>query len=239
MSHMQNSEERGSAQNNLLIPASIIAAGVIIALAVLYIGGGSRVAKQPPAAGDSGTGRNAGPVDLAKIADDDPSLGNPNAPVTVVEFSDFQCPFCERLYSSVLPQLKKDYISSGKVRFVYRDFPLTQIHPMAQKAAEAAECADDQGKFWEYHDILFQRQSQLSLDNLKRWASELKLDTGKFGTCLDSATYAAEVTKDTSDGQALGVNGTPGTFVNGQFISGAVPYEQFKAAIEAELAKAN
>src|SRR3989344_9399332 len=99
-----------------------------------------------------------GPVDVS--ADDDPVLGEKNAKVTIIEFSDFQCPFCSRFRDQTFDQIKSKYIDTGKVKFVYRDFPLTQIHPMAQKGAEASECADEQGKFWEYHDLLFQKQDE-------------------------------------------------------------------------------
>ncbi|MBS3128381.1 DsbA family protein [Candidatus Woesearchaeota archaeon] len=169
-------------------------------------------------------------------ADDDAFKGNANAPVTIIEFSDFQCPFCKRFYEDTLPQLLKEYVDTGKAKFVYRDYPL-DFHPQAQKAAEAAECAGDQGKFWEMHDKLFENQQSLSVENHKKWATELDLDTTKFNDCLDTGKNAEEVQKDLAEGSAAGVSGTPGFFVNNQIISGAVPFAVFKEAIDAELAK--
>lgn len=169
-------------------------------------------------------------------ADDDPVKGDKNAPVTIIEFSDFQCPYCGRFYSQTLSQIEEKYIKTGKAKFVYRDFPLS-FHQFAQKAAEAAECADEQGRFWEYHDKIFQNQQSLSIENLRKWALDLSLDGGKFGSCLDSGRYEEEIKKDFQDGSAAGVTGTPAFFINGILVEGAHPFESFKAVIEAELAK--
>jgi protein-disulfide isomerase/plastocyanin len=180
-----------------------------------------------------------GPQDLARVdvsADDDPSKGSANAPVTIIEFSDFQCPFCERFYTDTLPQLEEKYIKTGKVKLVYRDFPLENIHPEARPAAHAAESADEQGKFWEFHDKLFENQASLGASNYKKWAEELGLDMKKFNDCVDTEKYAGEVSKDLADGSAVGVSGTPAFFVNGKLLSGAQPFSAFQAAIEAELA---
>lgn len=168
-------------------------------------------------------------------ADDDPALGDKNAPVTIVEFSDFQCPFCARFHQQTFPQINEEYVKKGKVRFVYRDYPLP-FHQFAQKASEAAECADEQGKFWEYHNKIFENQQGLGADNLKKWAVDLRLDTKKFNDCLDSGKMAAEVQKDLQDGSSYGASGTPAFFINGKLISGAQPYQAFKQAIDAELA---
>ncbi|RJQ18192.1 DsbA family protein [Candidatus Woesearchaeota archaeon] len=167
-------------------------------------------------------------------ADDDPVLGDKNAPVEIIEFSDFQCPFCGRFYSQSMGQIKEKYVDTGKVKIVFRDFPLG-FHQFAQKSSEAAECADEQGKFWEYHDKLFESQDALDTASLKQYASELGLDTAKFNSCLDTGKYASEVSKDLSDGTAAGVSGTPSFFINGQKIVGAQPYSVFEAAIEAAL----
>lgn len=177
-----------------------------------------------------------GPVDVS--ADDDPALGDKNSPVTIIEFSDFQCPFCSRFREQTFDQIKTNYIDTGKVRFVYRDFPLSSIHPMAQKGAEAAECADEQGKFWEYHDLLFQKQQEWTVTGaptLKQYAKDLGLDSSKFDDCLDSSKYQQEVSKDLNDGSAAGVQGTPAFFINGQLVSGAQPYTAFQSAIEQAL----
>jgi protein-disulfide isomerase len=224
--------------NSFLIPGAIVVAGVLIAGAVFYTnaprpGGGAvpnLATVQAPAAPH---------VLGGDLTDDDPFLGSPDAPVVIVEFSDFQCPFCGRLYQNALPQIKEQYIKTGKVKFVYRDFPLSSIHNMAQKAAEASECADEQGQFWAYHDLLFERQQSLSVENFKTWAGELGLNTSQFDECLDSGKYVDEVQKDFRDGQIAGVTGTPGTFINGRLVPGAVPFSTFEAIIEEELKKAN
>lgn len=171
-----------------------------------------------------------------------PILGDKDAKVTIVEFSDFQCPFCKALFDDSLPQIKKDYVDTGKVKFAYRHYPLTGIHPNAQKAAEASECANEQDKFWDYHDQLFINQAdwealdaQAAQAKFTEFAGSLGLDTAKFGQCLSSGKFEEEVNKDLSDGTAVGVSGTPATFINGILVEGAVPYQEFKAQIEQAL----
>ena len=168
-------------------------------------------------------------------ADDDPFLGPQDAPVTLVEFSDFQCPYCRRV-QSVLKRLMTAY--HGKLKLVFRDFPLRQIHPEAQKAAEAAQCANDQGQFWPYHDRLF-AATELGVEYLKQYAVELDLDAEGFNTCLDSEKYSQEVQKDIDDARVAGVNATPAFFVNGLPINGAVPFERFVEMVELALERAN
>jgi len=162
-----------------------------------------------------------------------PSKGPESAPVTIVEFSDFQCPFCSRAKGTV-DEVVKQY--GDKVRLVFRHFPLS-FHADAPKAAEAAACADDQKKFWEYHDKLFANQGALKVDDLKKHAAELGLDTARFNECLDSGKKAELVKKDTAAGEKVGVSGTPAFFINGVVLSGAVPAEEFKSIIDAELSK--
>ena len=174
-------------------------------------------------------------VNAEDYVDDDPVLGNENAPVTIVEFSDFQCPYCKKFRDQTFDQLKEEYIDTGKVKLVYRDFPLSSIHPMAQKAAEAAECADEQGKFWEYHDKIYENQQLLNVDSLKQWASELGLDTTKFNSCLDSGKYTNEVKNDLNDATSSGGQGTPYFLVGNTQLSGAYPFDAFQQAIEAQL----
>ena len=174
-------------------------------------------------------------VNAEDYVDDDPFLGDKKAPVTIVEFSDFQCPYCARFRQQTFDQIKQEYIDTGKVRFVYRDFPLSSIHPMAQKAAEAAECADEQDKFWEYHDGIFANQASLSIDNMKKWAKDLGLDSSKFNSCLDSEKYANEVRNDLSDATKTGGQGTPYFLVGNTQLSGAYPFEAFQQAIESQL----
>lgn len=169
--------------------------------------------------------------------DDDPVKGSPDAPVTIVEFSEFQCPYCSLYVRETFPKIDETYVRTGKVKYVFRDFPLTSIHPNAQKAAEAAGCAAQQGKFWEYHDILFTHQDALGVPSLKQYAADLGLDTAQFDACLDSGAMADEVAKDMADGQQYGVTGTPAFFVNGIKLTGAQPFEAFQELIEAELVK--
>ncbi len=148
-------------------------------------------------------------------------------------FSDFQCPYSARAFPTV-QQIKANY--AGQIDLVFKHFPLS-FHPNAQKASEASECARDQGKFWEYHDKLFQNQQAIAVDNLKKYASDLGLDTSKFNSCLDSSQKAGVVSQDMQEGISKGVSGTPTFFINGQKVVGAVPYETIKATIDAELAK--
>jgi protein-disulfide isomerase len=163
-----------------------------------------------------------------------PSKGPATAPVTVVEFSDYECPFCVRAEPTV-----KELLAAypGKVRLVYRDFPLP-MHSHAPKAAEAAHCAEDQGKYWEMHEKLFASQGKLDTADLKSYAKDLSLDTSKFNKCLDSGEKAAVVEKSRKAGEDAGVTGTPAFFINGRSISGAQPLEAFKKIVDEEL-KAN
>lgn len=172
----------------------------------------------------------AEPVDI-KVTNDDHIRGDKNAKVTLVEYSDFQCPFCQR-HASTMDKVLADY--KGKVRLVFRHFPLS-FHQYAQKAAEASECVAELGgndKFWKFHDLVFEKQDQLNFDNLKQWAKDIGLNSSKFNSCLDSGKYASKVQNDLNEGTQFGVEGTPATFVNGEMISGAQPYETFKAKID-------
>lgn len=169
-----------------------------------------------------------------------PILGSKNAKVTIVEFADFQCPFCERWFKDVETSLIKDYVNTGKVKFAFRHFAF--LGDESTWAAQASECANEQGKFWEFHDYLFknqgpERSGTFAKDKLKGFAQALSLDTAKFNSCLDSDKYAKNVTDDQAAGQKAGVNGTPTTFVNGQAVVGAQPYSAFKAILDGELAK--
>jgi protein-disulfide isomerase len=159
--------------------------------------------------------------------------GNPKAPVMIVEFSDYQCPYCH----SVEPTVKELLAKYGdKVSLSYRDFPLTAIHSQAMIAAVASRCALEQGKFWEYHDQLF-TASKLEKDDLIEYARNLKLDDKQFGSCLTNEKYKAEIDKDTSEGRKAGVNGTPGFFINGVFLNGAQPKDAFTHVIDDELSR--
>ena len=175
-------------------------------------------------------------VDAKDVIDDDSVKWNKNAPVTIVEWSDFECPFCVRFYTQTFGKIEEEYINTGKVKFVYRDFPLS-FHQNAQKAAESAECAGEQGKFWEMHNLLFEKGVSGGVGSFKQYAKEIGLDSGEFNDCLDSGKMASEVSKDFSDGQKAGIQGTPGFIINGQLVSGAQPFEAFKQIIDAELQK--
>jgi len=161
-----------------------------------------------------------------------PSKGPANAPVTIVEFSDFECPYCGGLYPT-MKQVEKNY--PQQVRIVYRQFPLTNIHPYAQKAAEASLCANAQKKFWEFHDSMFEKQRELSIADLKQRAVDLKLDTQEFNQCLDSGRHAAAIQADIQEGAKHGVTGTPALFINGRLLSGNQPYAEIRDVIEDEL----
>jgi protein-disulfide isomerase len=161
-----------------------------------------------------------------------PARGAENAPVTIIEFSDFQCPYCGRAYETI-EEVMKNY--GGKVRLVYRQFPLN-IHQNAQKAAEASLCAGDQNKFWEMYSTLFQHQGSLEVEHLKEYAKQLGLDADKFNKCVDSGEKASAVSADMAAGEAAGVNATPTFYVNGTELSGALPYEDFASTIDDELA---
>lgn len=165
-----------------------------------------------------------------------PMKGDEDAPVTIIEFSEYQCPFCGRYVQDTLTKIEKDYIETGKVKYYFRDFPLA-FHQYAQKTAEATRCANDQGKFWEYHDKVFEDSENLSLENLKKWAADLKFNTVQFDECLDSGKHEEAVKKDFSDGQSAGVRGTPSFFINGKILRGAQPYEEFKKVIDEALAE--
>ena len=171
-------------------------------------------------------------------ADDDPSLGDENAPLTLIEFSDFQCPFCKKFHDKILPEIRRDFIDTGLVRLVYRDFPLMEYptHSMAERAAEAAECAHEQGKFWEYHDKIFEKPRQITDSILKIYVNELDLDAYEFELCTTSRKYRGEVQKDFDDGKNF-ISGTPTIFINDLSISGSHPYETYKQVIESELSK--
>jgi len=159
--------------------------------------------------------------------------GNPQAPVTVVEFGDFECPVCVR-GEEAAREIRTQYAS--QVRFVFRQFPLVRIHPRAEKAAEASECAAEQGKFWEAVDKIYSRQSDLSDDGLKRDAAEIGLDQTKFDQCLASGSTAARIREDMADGKALGVDGTPTFFIGQKRIEGARPATEFSQLVDQELA---
>ncbi len=162
-----------------------------------------------------------------------PSIGPANAPITLVEFADFQCPFCRQWEQQTYQPLLAAY--PGKIRFVYRDFPLTSIHPNAMPAAEAAQCANEQGQFWPFHDKLFGGET-LSADVYNQYAQQLNLDMTKFAQCISTHKFAQQIQADSDFATNLGVNSTPTFFINGLALVGAQPLEAFKSVIDKELA---
>lgn len=165
----------------------------------------------------------------------EPFTGGANATVTVVEFSDFECPVCGRFFP-IMKQVEAKY--GANVKIVFRQFPLRQIHPFAQKAAEASECAFDQGKFWEMHDTLFQNQNALDVASLKQYARDIGLNGEVFDACLDAGTKSGEVNDDYAAGSALGISGTPTVYVNNKQYVGYQSFERMQAIIDGELAAA-
>lgn len=222
-------------KTNYLIPFSIIIAGLLVAGAVWYTSGTRRpvaageLATQESAAGNVQTNNALQPRESDRI------LGDPAAPVIIIEYGDFQCPFCGRLHANINVPLREQYIQSGKVKFIWRDFAF--LGQESQMASQAAHCAGDQGKFWEYHDYLFEHQNgenqgAFSIPNLKRFADALGLDKEKFAACLDAGTYAELVAQNTQEGRSIGVSGTPTTFINGKSVVGAVAFTDIKAIID-------
>jgi protein-disulfide isomerase len=160
------------------------------------------------------------------------SKGPARAPIELVEFSDFHCPFCKRVEPTVEQVLKK---YEGKIRFVYKDFPIDSLHPQARAAAEAARCAGEQGKYWEFHGKVYAGPADASPATMQAYANDVGVDPAKFETCRSTRKYQTQVQADIAEGTKLGVNGTPGFFINGRFLSGAQPLEAFTKIIDEEL----
>ncbi|RDJ31194.1 MAG: DsbA family protein [Crenarchaeota archaeon] len=255
MSESEQGKVAKSSNNKLLI--SLVSAAVIAAFLGGYVFASEFNPPQPIIIQNAEdvigptrtqpTQPQTGSTTLFISLDDDPIKGNPDAEITIVEFSDFQCPFCERFHRTTLPLLEQNYLSTGKVNFVYRDFPIQGIHPNAVPAALASECADDQGKFWEYHDLLFVNQKNwqdleipVAVNTFKQYASSLDLDMQEFNDCFESGKYLAEINADLEDGRQYGVTGTPGFFVGNEKtgftrIIGAQPYSVFQEILNEKL----
>jgi protein-disulfide isomerase len=245
---MENEKNNSQNSNQNFLAISILIAAFLISGSILYSKNGSsnqaRNANQNnPQLAKIGGGPNENPnpssanlSDVLKITKDDVILGDPKAPVTIIEYSDYQCPFCKRFFDETELQLRKEYIETGKVKMIYRDFPLPG-HPYAMPAAEAANCAKDQGKFWAYHDLIFKNQNNLATIDYLKLAEELKMNVSEFKNCLDSKKYTQKIQNDYNLGSKIGVDGTPTFFVNGKQIVGAQPYYAFKSVIDQELNK--
>jgi protein-disulfide isomerase len=229
--------------NQLMINYLVVALvflGIGVLFGRLIFGGGlasmdETVLREIVAEAVSSSNVDTAGVQTAQLVDDDPVMGAEDAPLTIVEFSDFNCGFCGRFASDTLPRLLTEY--EGQIRFVYRDMPIIGGQNSVE-AAIAAECASDQGKFTEYHNLLFSNTQERTRESFINFAVDLELDEAAFTTCLDEQAKSDEVLLDLLDGQTLGISGTPGFYVNGRFISGAQPYEIFKTIIDRELANA-
>jgi len=190
----------------------------------------------PSGAAPSLQAPSVGVADMKVLADDDPFMGKEDASVTIVEFSDYECPFCARFYQQTLPLLKEEYIKTGKVKLVYRDFPLS-FHQQAEPAAIAANCAGEQDKYFEYHDKIFNSGGVAGKSNTdyKKWAQELSLNVAQWEACTKDPARRQEIQKDMADGATVGIQGTPGFIINGKLVSGAQPFSVFQQIIDAEL----
>ena len=230
---MEGDEERpaqGPGVSRHLVTAAVAAGVLLFALAFFMAGFGARTLLDE----DGGSGSGSNEAIAEGIAKHDPAWGPEDATVVVQEFADFQCPYCGKFALQTYLQIKEAY--GDKIRFVFRDFPLSSIHGSAQKAAEAGQCAQDQGLFWEYHDLVFAHQDAISDSDIRGYAEEIGADMNKFNDCLDSGKNAREVLLDAQDGEKAGVTGTPAFLINDLLMSGAQPFAQFQQAIDGALA---
>jgi protein-disulfide isomerase len=220
-----------SGNNSILIAMILIVVAAIIALSYMLW----EIQQNPPIVAKESTGLQA-TTRYEVSADNDPSIGPADAQITIIEFSDFECPYCTKWHNEVWPRIQEEY--PDQVRLVYRDFPLN-IHSSATLAAEAANCAGEQGAYWEYHDALFRAEHGLGQSAFKEYAQELGLVETDFNQCLDSHRYQEEVQADFNYAVQLGVKSTPTFFINGITLIGAQPFEAFQNVIERELAGEN
>ena len=214
----------------ILFVASLFTGGFGLATGETTTGNSQQAAPSPtpsPSPGEEPT--PSGDVDIN--LEGARTLGDPNAPVMMVEWSDFRCPFCQRFWEQTLPTLKEEYIETGQVFFVYKDFPVVG----GEGEALASWCAEEQGMFWEFHDVLFENLQQGNPQNFERWAGELGMDTAEFRECFESERYAQNVARDAQEGRAFGVTGTPGFYINGELVAGAQPLQNFQQIIESQL----
>lgn len=250
-----------SEQNSFITtPVSILIGSILISISLLVSGGAIQIkgfnsgrtggtAAVPTASVAPGAAAPADPTTATVSMDDDPVIGNPNAAVTIVEFSDYECPFCKRHYDQTYTQLKTNYIDTGKVKLVFRDLPLSFHDPLATKEAIAANCAREQGNdetYFKMHDAIFTKTtsngSGMTMDELYGLAPTVGIDQASFKACIDADKYKDEVAKDLADAGAAGATGTPsfvigpsGDEVSGKLIVGAQPYAAFQAEIDALL----
>lgn len=235
---VENKSEVGFDKTKFILPGSILVAALMISGSLIYVNSLKSTTGQI-------VGNNS-PKAVRIDVGDSPFLGNKDAKVTIVEFADFRCPFCGVFYKEAEKQIIENYVKTGKVKFVFKHYAF--LGDKSVWASEAAECANEQGKFWEYHNWLYDNQaSESDLDyyskaNLVKYAGKVGLDVNKFSSCLNSDKYLERVKADYDQGQAAGVTGTPTTFINGQLVinsrgqsAGASPFSVFQTVIENEL----
>lgn len=228
-----------SSSSNLWQFATFLLVGIIAGYLLSLVGDDSSLSPSQPSNPDEAFEETG----VLPEVDDDAVLGDPNAPITMIEFSDFECPYCERFSRESLPLIIENYVNTGKVKLVYRDLPLGG-HALAIPAAEAAECAGEQGKFYEMHDVLFSKYSEWTaagvaepVVSFKGYAAELGLNVEAFNGCVDSHAMIPEIQKDVADAMASGRFGTPTFFINGQRVIGAQPYAVFSGIFDQILAQ--
>lgn len=240
-------------ESKFTTPMAIVVAGALVGAAV-YFSSASPLSLNGNSAGSGTTGAGNQPTARPTVIDPvdqepvevsiegEPFLGAKDAPVTLVEFTDYQCPFCKRAFDNNFSQLKEEYLDTGKVRYVTRDFPLA-FHQNAKPASLAANCVYDQAGdsgYYEYHDLLFNKQSDWESvsepkEKFVEYANQVGVDEAEFSSCYDKEKFSDEVDEDLADGQTLGVGGTPSFFINGKLLVGAQPYSEIKRVIDAEL----
>jgi protein-disulfide isomerase len=246
--HIQETISQKKGFGDYFLPISILLAGIMVSGSVVYLVG-SRNSGGAPGAANVGDSLGANPLpapsavagDVMKVGPRDVIMGDAKAPVTFIEYGDYQCPFCGRFFTQSEPQIRDNYVKTGKVRMIFRGFEF--LGPESNAAGEAAECAKDQGKFWAFHDALYSAEiadghegnGNLTRDLFVKLAGNAGLNANSLATCFDSHKYAGEVEKDNADAQTVGVNSTPTSFMNGKMLQGALPYAQFAAAIDAAL----
>ena len=230
-------EKNENILNSYSIPISILIAGLMISGSIMYKG--DSTATQTAQIGN--TDPETPKVVETSIQENDRILGDPDAKIEIVEYSDFQCPYCRLFWQNAYQDIKRDYIDTGKAYLVYRHLPL-DIHPVANITAQASECAGEQNKFWQFHDIVFAKQAELGENTIdygrteiEQWASEIEINMDSFNKCLDEERYAKKIEQDIASANEYGLRGTPSLAINGQLIIGAQPYSVFKSVIEEKL----
>ena len=227
--------------SNYLLPGSILAAALIISGSIIYLvksQSGSREAQNTPPTSEEQLAIVNPKTENLTVSEKDNILGDPKAPVTIIEYADYQCPFCGKFFKEIEEPLRDGYVKAGKVKFIFRNFQF--LGPESTAAAEAALCAKDENRFWDYHTAIYETEikdgrennGNLTRDLFLKIAQDLRLDTAVFANCFDSRKYSDRVKQDIAGAQALGVNSTPTSFINGEKLLGALPFPEFMGAID-------